>query len=180
MKHCTPCDKDKPLTDFYKGSNGVIRGICKECHNESVTRWQKTKGKDSRLRSKKKYAGSTKRKASGKRHRATVQGRYRTMEKSSLSKGFPTDITKEQYSILVAAPCTYCGGPLPVSGIGLDRIDDLKGYTQNNVLPCCGECNRIRSDVYTVEEMRTIIGPAIRKLRELRNPLVAHGERAAL
>lgn len=52
-------------------------------------------------------------------------------------------------------PCTYCGnGIIFEKGIGLDRIDNKKGYTQSNVLPCCGDCNYIRGTRLTVDEMR--------------------------
>ncbi len=183
MKHCPTCNQDKPIIEFYKASNGKARGLCKECHNKSVVGWQKTSGKDSRLRSLKKYARSEGFKDKSRIRRKTPSARFDQLLRASKNRNLPSNITLEVYLKLTENnQCIYCMGPLPLSGIGLDRIDNLKGYLLDNVLPCCGECNRIRSDVYTIEEMKTIIGPAVRRLRELRNqlPLVAHGERAAL
>lgn len=60
--------------------------------------------------------------------------------------------------------CFYCGD---TKNIGLDRIDNNKGHTKDNVIPCCIECNIVRSDRFTVEEM-LIIGETIKKIKELR------------
>ena len=30
---------------------------------------------------------------------------------------------------------------------GVDRIDSSKGYTKDNVVPCCGKCNRMKGDL---------------------------------
>lgn len=169
MKHCPICNEDKPTTDFYRASNGMPRGICKSCHNQSVIKWQKTDGKDSRLASRKKYGSSDKGKAAKKRLRQSIHSRFKAMLAGSKNRELLCDITEEQFGNLTDSNCTYCDGPLPLSGIGLDRIDDLKGYVQGNVLPCCGECNRIRSDVYTVEETKRFVGPSIRKIREERD-----------
>lgn len=40
---------------------------------------------------------------------------------------------------------------------GMDRIDNNIGYTYNNVLPCCGTCNKIRGDRLTVDEMKYVM-----------------------
>ena len=61
--------------------------------------------------------------------------------------------------------CNYCG---ETNNIGCDRIDNLKGHTMNNCVPCCQLCNVTRMDNYTVDEMLTIIGPAIKQIKELR------------
>lgn len=37
--------------------------------------------------------------------------------------------------------------------MGLDRKDNSLGYIIDNVLPCCGDCNKVRNTVLTVEEM---------------------------
>lgn len=50
--------------------------------------------------------------------------------------------------------CYYCLSPLhPLSG-GLDRIDNAKGYTRDNVLPCCSMCNDARGHLLTVAEFK--------------------------
>lgn len=61
-------------------------------------------------------------------------------------------LTKEDFRELVSKPCYYCGiEPLqkykgtdqPEEFIynGVDRVDNNKGYTEDNVVTCCKACN---------------------------------------
>lgn len=58
-------------------------------------------------------------------------------------------------------PCVYCGD---THRIGCDRIDNSRGHTKDNVVPCCVECNTARSDNFSFEEMK-ILGQAIRQIK---------------
>lgn len=54
-------------------------------------------------------------------------------------------MSRAAYARLVALACTYCGGVLNPSGVGLDRVDSTLGYTASNVLPCCRDCNALKA-----------------------------------
>lgn len=71
----------------------------------------------------------------------------------------------EEYLLFEGTACRYCHFPRPPKGCGLDRISNSIGYTLANCLPCCEECNLARNDFFTVEEMISIIGPAIRRVK---------------
>lgn len=58
----------------------------------------------------------------------------------------------------------YCGDD---KRIGCDRVDNSKGHTKDNVVPCCVECNTARSNLFTFEEMK-VIGKSIRAVKEQR------------
>ena len=77
-------------------------------------------------------------------------------------------INREQYEALVAEPCHYCSFPHDRGGVGLDRLDNEKGYLLDNVVSCCYECNVARSDHFTYEEMKNVLGPAIRSVKRRR------------
>lgn len=40
-------------------------------------------------------------------------------------------------------PCRFCGDAIQT--VGLDRIDNRKGYTVSNVVACCRTCNSMKS-----------------------------------
>ncbi len=61
-------------------------------------------------------------------------------------------VSKEVFRKLITKECFYCGSP-PVEyqdepsrngkfiRNGLDRVDNTKGYTEDNIVPCCKTCN---------------------------------------
>ncbi|ABT15061.1 hypothetical protein NY2A_B662R [Paramecium bursaria Chlorella virus NY2A] len=52
------------------------------------------------------------------------------------------EITKEQYDTLREGECSYCGRD-SVDGHtnGIDRVNNDVGYTVENCVSCCGDCN---------------------------------------
>jgi hypothetical protein len=78
-----------------------------------------------------------------------------------------------EFVALHSSVCHYCGYPLPETGSGLDRTDNAKGYSSNNVVPCCTTCNRTRGNRFSFEEMLTL-GPIIKRIKDSRIPLVVN------
>lgn len=80
---------------------------------------------------------------------------YNSYKKSAEIRNLEFQLTKQQFRELTLQNCFYCGEipkltPLSKSGYsqngrtlfnGLDRIDNHKGYTMINIVPCCKECN---------------------------------------
>lgn len=83
------------------------------------------------------------------------------------------ELSLELFHKLTSAHCHYCGrGPqrkikdYPYNGI--DRVNDKKGYTPDNSLPCCTECNFIKGGRLTYDEMKAV-GEALRLFRQRRS-----------
>lgn len=75
-------------------------------------------------------------------------------------RGIDWEITLEDYNSIITnkTECFYaCGNPLPERGCGLDRIDNKKGYTLDNVIPCCTFCNLKKGTNLTHIEMTEIV-----------------------
>lgn len=62
---------------------------------------------------------------------------------------------------ILSQKCVYCGDD---QRIGCDRIDNSKGHTKDNVVPCCIECNTARNNNFSFDEMK-IIGATIRQVK---------------
>lgn len=81
---------------------------------------------------------------------------------SDKKRGSVCDLTVEIIQQLIADGCTYCGETQ--TRIGLDRIDNARGHSVDNVVAACGRCNYLRRDMPYKAWMMLV--PAIRKVRE--------------
>lgn len=91
--------------------------------------------------------------------------RYVASRSAAKRAGIEFHLTFEEYAAIIERPCHYCGNPrVSATGRGMDRVDNSKGYSVDNVLPCCPPCNLFRGDTYTVEEAKAAIN-AIAQLR---------------
>jgi hypothetical protein len=72
------------------------------------------------------------------------------------------DLTLDQCVKIWDQGCHYCGEVLiNKSGSSLDRRDNNLGYMLSNVLPCCGDCNKVRNTILSVEEMEIAMATII-------------------
>ena len=100
---------------------------------------------------------------SEKKIRRTPEGAYKMYKANAGKRGF--SLTFDQFMTFWQKPCWYSGHKIET--IGLDRIDNSKGYEMDNVVPCCFLCNRAKnrmSYAEFIEWARTFIC----------NPTLAH------
>lgn len=84
---------------------------------------------------------------------------------SARKRGVKYELTEEQFKEITQKDCYYCGvKPSNVFGHGssnngkyiyngIDRVDNNKGYTMDNVVPCCKVCN-FRKKTATLHEFK--------------------------
>lgn len=73
---------------------------------------------------------------------------------SAKDRGHFYDLSFNDIKNIIFKPCYYCGKPpnnkyaitsgnrdITVLTSGIDRVDNSKGYTIDNCVPCCKECN---------------------------------------
>ena len=98
---------------------------------------------------------------------------YSNYKHSAKKRRIEFALSKDEFKSLISQDCTYCGSP-PSSfylmrgsngGIlynGIDRVKSSLGYTLDNVVPCCGMCNRAKIDM-DVEEFMLWINRLVNK-----------------
>lgn len=85
------------------------------------------------------------------------RSRFSQSKSMAKARNLDWDLTLNQYYCLIKQTCFYCNERIQKTGYGLDRKDSLKGYTKENVVPCCGDCNKHRHISWTVDEMKIAI-----------------------
>lgn len=158
---CNRCEQEFPATSehFVKDTSRAL-GIgyeCRQCHKD------RNKGRDMR---RNRWA-STMTEEQKERKRQS-QFKYNRSDKGRavfLRKAYERidecDMTTSQMLSLITKPCFYCD--TVEYPRGLDRIDNSRGHTSDNVLPCCAACNFARGDRLTVDEMKKV-GAVIKKI----------------
>lgn len=95
-----------------------------------------------------------------KEWRQTLKGRF-SQAKSRIKEKW--NLTFEEYEIIIKDnKCHYCGKELNKSGSALDKKDPNGIYEINNVVPCCKNCNIMKNNFLSYEEMM-VVGKALKK-----------------
>jgi hypothetical protein len=86
------------------------------------------------------------------------------------------DIDFDSFLKLIFNPCHYCDAPAEhsknfyrqkVKYNGIDRKDNFRSYTSDNIVSCCPTCNKIKSNVLDYQEM-LVLRPALRLISRMR------------
>lgn len=96
--------------------------------------------------------GKAKRKAEGYSARNKLMRKY---EAHARYRNLEFNLSSNQFNNLTKQTCYYCGKePFQVVNLrgcngtytynGIDRLDNTRGYTIDNCVPCCGTCNKAK------------------------------------
>jgi hypothetical protein len=147
-------EKSRPLGLSYE---------CKECHRA------RKKGRDRR---KERWGALTPEQKELRKARMARWGRTQRGRATYLRKAYQRiddcDLTAEEIHAYIVQPCVYCG--TTTENRGLDRIDNDLPHTKGNVQTACGDCNIMRGNRFTVEEMK-LIGRTVAQIRAARDSL---------
>lgn len=155
QKTCINCKVVKPLSDFYKACKGALKTqtYCKICQNERTKKWRNNN---------KQHVNAWAKTASKKE-----KYRFKTAIRASKRRGYEWHISENDYLQLIKLPCYYCNNHLSVpAASGLDRLNNEKHYTIDNVVTCCALCNKIKNTFLSPEETKAAVD-AILKLRKI-------------
>jgi hypothetical protein len=91
---------------------------------------------------------------------STINRHYSQYKYNARRKNFPFELGREDFLDLVKGNCFYCGTPPKVTRYGnlsanktaylngIDRYDNTKGYTLDNVKSCCSTCNFLKGTLH--------------------------------
>lgn len=94
----------------------------------------------------------------------------RLYKTNAVRRGLEWSLTEKEFDWITQQLCHYCGTPpsncyakagggkqsTPFHYNGLDRKDNNRGYIVENVLPCCGTCNRAKGQLHYDEFLNWI------------------------
>ena len=146
-----------------------IRWLCEcECGNKKVIYGHNLKAGDT------KSCGCLQREIRGDSGVANMRRIICAYRQKAKKQGLDYDLTKEQFKEITQQNCYYCGTkPSNISKKyhsngdyiynGLDRVDNTKGYTIDNVVPCCLRCNIAKRN-YTLKDFKEWIKNTIKHM----------------
>lgn len=92
---------------------------------------------------------------------------YRHYERAAKDRNLSFEISKEDFRSLIEKECFYCGKEPEIHYTsknlrgkykwnGVDRVDNTKGYSLSNCVPCCKQCNFSKRDLKQEEFLKWI------------------------
>jgi len=82
--------------------------------------------------------------------------KYYQYKKRAKTKGLKFLVSFERFYSLLTAKCYICDLDGRKNELGIDRLNNKKGYTEFNIVGCCWDCNRMKSDM-TMSEFSVYI-----------------------
>lgn len=124
---------------------------------------------------------------SGKCRRCSQKGRpyehiLSELKHGNSKRGLDVSLTYVEFIKLISSDeCHYCSSKVTFNehtrdtngnhvsrAYQLDRKDNNIGYTRDNCVVCCWECNRLKSDRFTYEEFM-LLAPVMKEIMNSRN-----------
>ncbi len=96
---------------------------------------------------------------------ASMRASMRQYKKNATNRKLGYNLTENEFKEITQKDCHYCGAePNNISKDykrngeykynGIDRIDNSKGYTIDNIVPCCRTCNSAKG-TKTIQEFKS-------------------------
>lgn len=97
-----------------------------------------------------------------------LKSRFTDSKREAKKRGIEWGLSFEEFCSFQGLPCAYCKDyRTPETRCGLDRLDSDLGYEIGNVCPCCTDCNLMKGNRFTSEEMH-FIGHAVMMVKQTR------------
>lgn len=131
--------------------DGSYKNLCKKCYYLKNKSKYKRLGKKYRKIHKKEYEEYNQRYRQDNKirlskqkqvYKSTSEGKYTMYRGNAKRRGIGFNLTMEQFKGFWKKPCYYTGEN--INTIGIDRLDNSKGYMVNNCVSCCKQVNMMK------------------------------------
>jgi len=114
---------------------------------ESAENFRLKNKEKEKIRSRKKYLKYKKEnpeifKKWYRNYKDKPKAKYKGYKNNARIRGIEFKITLDEFYEFWQRPCSYCGAKIEF--IGIDRIDNTKGYIKGNLKSCCEWCNKMK------------------------------------
>lgn len=106
------------------------------------------KNKEKRKESNRKYYQKEKERTLKRQKAYREANKFFYYKLGARNRGIEFCLEQEFFDNLASMPCHYCGQN---NSGGIDRIDSAIGYLEENCVPCCSMCNKMKN-VYGYDE----------------------------
>lgn len=180
-KQCIGCKRIKLFSEFHKQYNSPdgYRYDCKECHIKYQKLFRRGRGYENEWKHR-DWQGYLEK---VRKYRRTPGGYYSSFR----YRKYKLEFTRQEFinwDIQQIRKCFYCDIPEQIMlvipefhkkrGTGffyrltIDRMDNLKNYSLDNIVLACPPCNATKGDLFTNDEFKEIaqkyINPKWKKL----------------
>lgn len=161
-KLCPKCRESKDTKEFDE-NRARGDGLSSYCHKCELKRYRRRRKTDEYLGYQREWV---------KKWRLTPRGILNRIRYSAKSREVPFNITAPEFEDWLSSRkliCFYCSIPfLTATGktggrkdksmkyATIDRKDNRKGYTIDNITLCCARCNVIKGSWFTCKQMLEI------------------------
>jgi hypothetical protein len=157
LRWCSKCKENRPVEEFQRNSalkDGVhcwCKPCCKKYKKVSYIKQRERMEADPGFRDA--FNERSRRNSRLWEERHPLQARIRFYRNNAKRRGIEYDLDPLLFEDLSTDRCFYChADPEPFNGV--DRVDNTKGYTENNVVSCCKTCNLAKKEL-TREEFES-------------------------
>lgn len=152
-KVCSKCKEKKPLVNFCVSNKAPdkLSYRCRQCHSKYY------------------FSNHEARRIRAQKYNQSPIGKFNNYKKAARDRDLYFLLTYDEFMQFWNKPCAYCGDEILT--IGLDRINNNKGYAMNNIVSCCERCNMMKGQLPREEFLdccQKIINVNVTK-KELRN-----------
>jgi hypothetical protein len=195
FKVCIKCNLSKEISLFRKGNRNICLACQKEYSKKLYSKYKLRKReladiwiKNNRehVRQKRKEQYNTTKKISNIQSKSYYQqqiespkGIYNLLKKNALKRKISFEITLNYFInwyLLQKQECYYCKRTkenclkdyLDIKRLTIDRINNAKGYIEDNLCLSCYTCNTIKGNLFNEKEMLEL-AIVIQKILERRN-----------